>query len=399
MIATGAPFTLAGRRKSAAQPAACALFSLLLNAVISSASAAPLYDFTLVKEGDFDQLGWLSVTSLSDTGIVGVFVTSTPASTHGFVRRPDGSTFSGSGDEQLTFPSINARGDMAVEHAEIYGLHPYAAVIKDGKTLRLPVPKNARNVGPFGDSGYSAATAINDAGWIAGVVGQQYSDPLSRSASHAVLWRNGAVIELDRTTDSSSASDINNRGQVVGSVNNRAFMWQQGALRRLATPSGDNSFAEAINDAGDAVGWSRAAGPPDPVTNLYPPTKAVLWHAGVMTALPARGDSVAHDINNEDVIVGSSDGHAVMWVNGEMIELSSVTASIDRPMKEPVRINEAGQIAGNTEDGLVFLLTPIPGSLRTFALVPAPEAQTWLFIGGGVLCLALVMRRRRAGQR
>jgi uncharacterized membrane protein len=393
MIATVARWSLAVRQ-SAAQQAPCILFSILVNAMTSSASAAPLYDFQLVKEGEYELMGWLSVTSLSNTGIVGVFVTTSPASTHGFVRRPDGSNFSGSGDEQLRFLSINTRGDMAVEHAEIYGLHPYAAVIKDGKTLRLPIPKNAHDVGVFGDSGYSAATAINDFGWIAGVVGQQYSDPLSRYANHAVLWRNGVVIELDRPTDSSSASDINNRGQVVGSVNDRAFMWQQGALRRLATPQGNVSFAEAINDSGDAVGWSRPSGPRDPDTSLFPPSHAVMWHAGVLTMLPAGSDSVAHDINNEGVIVGSSDGHAVMWLNGEMIDLSSVTASIDRPMKEAVRINEAGQIAGNTEDGLAFLLTPIPGGLHTFALLPAPEPQTWLFMGGGIICLGLVMRIR-----
>jgi uncharacterized membrane protein len=342
-----------------------------------------------VKEGEFDQMGSLSVTSLSNTGILGVWVSSTPGGTHGFARFPDGTTFSGSGYDEYNFASINTRGDMAVTHAEIYGLNAHAAVIKGGQTLRLPVPAQ---------SGGSDATGINDAGWIVGAVGQADSNRLSRSISHAVLWRNGVVIELDRATDSSWASDINNRGQVVGSVNNRAFLWQQGALRRLATPAGNNSFAEAINDSGDMVGWTRA-GSQDPLTGIFPPTHAVMWHAGVITELPAGGDSVAHDINNEGVIVGSSDGHAVMWVNGEMIDLNSVTASIDRPMKEAVRINEAGQIAGNTEDGLVFLLTPISTGMHTFALVPAPEAQTWLFMGGGFLCLGLVMRRRWADQR
>jgi len=57
---------------------------------------------------------------------------------------------------------------------------------------------------------------------------------------------------------SSSALDINERGQVVGQADNGsvglAFLWQQGTMIGLGTLGGSHTTGIAINDSGQIVG-------------------------------------------------------------------------------------------------------------------------------------------------
>src|SRR2546421_1981763 len=58
--------------------------------------------------------------------------------------------------------------------------------------------------------------AINDAGQVAGATGVLL--PNGTAANHAVLWQNGAIIDLGTLPggNGSYANGINNAGQVVG---------------------------------------------------------------------------------------------------------------------------------------------------------------------------------------
>ena len=86
---------------------------------------------------------------------------------------------------------------------------------------------------------------------------------------------------------STNARAINASGQVVGSISNphspsktgssHAFLWEQGVLTDLGTLGGIGSEANAINDAGQVVGWTE-------VTGLAHP-RPFLWERGVMTDL------------------------------------------------------------------------------------------------------------------
>src|SRR3989440_177093 len=236
-----------------------------------------------------------------------------------------------------------------------------------------PPPYPIRDLGtPPGDV-ISWATAINDAGHVAGhsigsdsgiwviraflwtngtfqvlpglggtetfanginaadeVVGYGYT---TSGPSRAILWQNGTPTDLGTLGwTSSAANGINNRGQVVGWSYNatgqqHAFLWDQGNMTDLGTlPGGSFSTADAINDAGQVVGAGDVA---SGVMHAF------LWQSGTMTDL---GPGWANGINDVGQIVGTDGQHAVLWENGGMVDLGWGKAS---------SINHAGQIVGD----------------------------------------------------
>jgi probable HAF family extracellular repeat protein len=101
-------------------------------------------------------------------------------------------------------------------------------------------------------------------------------------SNHAVLWRDGQVIDLGE----GRALGINNRDQVVGIAavdgRNRAFRWENGRRTLLETPDGAVSSAVAINDRGDVVGEISA-----------PVSAPVRWRNGHLQHLPVPAPGVA----------------------------------------------------------------------------------------------------------
>jgi probable HAF family extracellular repeat protein len=116
---------------------------------------------------------------------------------------------------------------------------------------------------PGGNS--SDATGINDRGQVVGV---------SQTASgeyHAFLWQEGTMTDLGTLPGAalpeSAAYGINARGQVVGdgyfaSSTLHAFLWQEGTMTDLGTlppPAFRFSSARGINDRGQVVGGGYTA--------------------------------------------------------------------------------------------------------------------------------------------
>jgi probable HAF family extracellular repeat protein len=225
----------------------------------------------------------------------------------------------------------------------------------------------------------SAAYGINDHGDI---VGQAYT---STGQGRASLWRNGVVVDLGTLGGGSSvAFDINNSGQVVGfsqisaispyyaflvqngtmvnlmmgpnshalAINDdgqlivnsggRAYLWSAGIVKDLGTLGGSSSYAHALNETGQVVGFSMTA---DRFWHAF------LWEHGRMVDLGTLGgsDSRAYGINDMGQIVGQStnatgDQHAVRWEHGTIADLGTLGGSNSVARA----INAHGQIVGSS---------------------------------------------------
>ena len=170
------------------------------------------------------------------------------------------------------------------------------------------------------------------------------------TATHAFLYSGGVMSDLG-TLDGiySTASGINNSGQVVGTSYllgdkaSRAFLYSGGVMSDLGTLGGSSSAALGINNFGQVVGWSFLS---------------------------------------DDAVV-----HAFLYSGGVMSDLSNLFPtgtgwSIDAAYDIPFSINDSGQIAGiGTINGEqhAFILTP------ESAPVPEPSTFVFLCIGLGML--------------
>jgi probable HAF family extracellular repeat protein len=112
----------------------------------------------------------------------------------------------------------------------------------------------------------------------------------------------------------------------------------------LGALAGDSSsVAWAINEKGDVVGWSM--GPNG--TRAFVFTDATGMDA--LPGLPNRPRSVARDINDAGVIVGSANaggtdlGHAVMWSGGSVQDLGTLGTGL---YSEAWGLNAYGQVVG-----------------------------------------------------
>ncbi|MBS0425538.1 MAG: hypothetical protein JSR71_14280 [Proteobacteria bacterium] len=159
----------------------------------------------------------------------------------------------------------------------------------------------------------------NDNGMIVGTFRGNNSGP------RGTFWDDGGRHEikgLKAATDSdyNSALGINNKGQIVGSMNTdtgmRAFISQGGSDRIFLDqlPGDTSSAAFAISFIGMATGWSSG---PNGV-------RAVIWSSsGTVQALAMLPDSKSCRglaINNKGGVVGSCDtaagSRAVFWEGG-----------------------------------------------------------------------------------
>ena len=134
-------------------------------------------------------------------------------------------------------------------------------------------PYTVIDLGTFGTVQSAQALDVNDAGQVVGVAG----------GNRAFLWQNGTKTDLGTLGSGSSASalGLNEAGQVVGysalttpPTGAHAVLWSNGAIIDLTpdVPSNQTASATAINEAGQVVG------------NIYYST-AFLWQNGIRTSL------------------------------------------------------------------------------------------------------------------
>jgi probable HAF family extracellular repeat protein len=338
----------------------------------------------------------------------------------------------GSVDGLATLP-----GDTA-QHAFLWR----NGVITDLGTLGGP---NSGSVNG-GDGGPNAA------GKVVGPSETSTPDPLGEDfcgyGTHLIcfgfLWRNGVMTPLPTLGGNNSfAIDINNRGQATGLAENttpdptcvapqvlqfKPVIWEKGEVQELPTLSGDpDGVAGAMNDQGQAVGWSGTCS-----DQLH----VALWQNGTVTDLGNLGgtkNNTAGDINNQGQVVGLSDlpgdttyhaflwtkdsgirdlgtlpgdfssllfginnkgqaagfscdingnCRAVLWQNGEMTDLNTlIPAGSPLYLLGGIDINSRGQIVGfalqiSSSEVHAFLATPSYGEVGSESATPAAPGST-----------------------
>ena len=295
---------------------------------------------------------------------------------------------------------------------------------KSGATLWSHGNLKPKHLGALAGGEYSSASAINDAGQVAGAsntsnaivpftwkpTGGLQRIPLlpgdncgqafginkdghvagyssGPNGARAFLWVPGTNVRNLGSLPGGSYSKaraVNDSGEVAGTsagpAGGRAVLWtKSGNVRDLGSLPGDTSSeATAINNAGDVVGYSK--GPAG--------LRAVLWTAATgmqnLGVLPGGNSSRALDINDLGAVVGSSasssGSHAFIWTKQTgMTDLNSAaSAGLGVLLVEAHAINSTGQIlvlgkatpSGGTGVSEAHDCAPAPPS--TFLLTPAP---------------------------
>lgn len=215
----------------------------------------------------------------------------------------------------------NLRRDSSCTGTQV---RQFRAVLWGARTHR------ARELDPLPGDSTSAATAINDLGQVVGISGACGTAVGGVSARHAVLWdRKGRPHNLGRIGGSqwNTPVAINDAGVIAGFANvpggatpaslyPHAFIWTaRSGMRDLHTLPGDVlSEGLGLNDRGQIVGESCRAHLQD--------CRAFLWQDGVMrnlASMMAGGPAAllnAGDINDDGTITGqaSNAGATVAYI-------------------------------------------------------------------------------------
>lgn len=203
------------------------------------------------------------------------------------------------------------------------------------------------------------------------------------------LWPGGAPSPVQLPMN--IPRDINDSGLVVGDLFAGPVMAMAYDSVNLTPPvpmgtlGGNLSRAFAVNNAGEAVGFSADA------NNQW---HAFVWDAANgMTNLGAAAiganESRAFDINNHGTVVGQLNFNGVFrafcWIDGSIIDLNSLLSpSSGWVLQSANGVNDAGWITG---EGL------FNGERRAYLLRHVPEPAGALV--AATACIAAVFRRGR----
>lgn len=228
--------------------------------------------------------------------------------------------------------------------------------------------------------GMTSATSLNNRGEVAGA-----------RDGRAVVLRKGKL-DVFGPPDS-GATGISNAGAVAGDyfVNglpSRAFLYSEGEFTNLGTLGGSYSSAVALNDDGAVVGTSYTQ---DGRNHVF------LYQNGKMSDLtPAAENSTVVDINNLGQVVGTVDNRPFLYADGELVDPNTLLdPNAYWRMTTPIAINDAGQILSNgcDEQNFCYVISrfdPVAG------VPPIPEAPGAMMLLAGLAALAAAAARRRA---
>ena len=242
----------------------------------------------------------------------------------------------------------------------------------DGRTVHAAESQGGKLVDmgtlPGGDN--SAVISMNARGDATGASETGTEDPQTHyQAVHAVLWRNGKILDLGTLPggNESGGNAVNDQDQVAGFSSNgvpdrssfagwptqtRAFLWSNGVMQDLGTLGGPDSLASSLNQSGQVAGWSYTNATANPGSGQLT-VDPFLWSNGVMRDLGTLGGTggAAFDVNNQGKVVGTSNlagdqkHHAFLWNGTSMVNLGTLGGDDS----EGWWLNEAGDVVGRAD--------------------------------------------------
>lgn len=231
------------------------------------------------------------------------------------------------------------------------------AALFSGQTSGAVSPPSYKvtDLGTLSGTSSSEALALNDRGQVVGVSSTGVQE-------RAFLWEKGALRPLPLLPGSSSLRPhaINDWGQIIGTAfgpdsdTRRAFLVDKGKVRDLGTPPGEYSEAAGINNQGQVVGKSYACTVNDKGQRQITLSYTFLWsEATGIRKLSPRTDDFGENvsaISSTGQVIGSS------WTLGTAEERLKRAAL--PPDKQPIQSNLVPYAAFLWQSGLTRSLSP-----------------------------------------
>ena len=271
-------------------------------------------------------------------------------------------------------------------------------------------PNDTQMLAPYNNNAYS----INNHGQVVGSSQTQYNDGAGNffQTSHAFLYDNGVLTDLGVIPDNqgnsypgliTTANGINDAGDIVGdgdtqvsngAFEDHAFVYHNGQFITLGTLNDTiSSTATAINNRGQIIGESTYQ---DRNFNMH-----AFLHTGSGLLTPdddigtfGGATSNAFYINDLGQVIGvaddaSGDSLPFLYQNSTLYKISDLLpANAGLTLQAVYGLNNNGQILGSGMDTF--------GQTRFFVLsVPEPGSVMAMGVGCWVLGVGMLRRKRK----
>jgi probable HAF family extracellular repeat protein len=229
----------------------------------------------------------------------------------------------------------------------------------------------------------AGALVLNSSGTLTGSADTPVPDPFSPNCyaascyvSHAFRWEDGVLTDLGAIpgANTSQGTAINEKGWIAGLLQNGntdpitgfaatdSVLWKGKEMTNLGTLGGYQSLATSVNDVGEVVGFSTVPGPIDPYSFLGQSIHTYYWHNGKMQDVGTLGGpdalaAIAHEL--QGIVFGSSftnnipnpttgvpTYHPFLWKDGHMQDLGTLGGTLC--CQESVVANSRGQLASDS---------------------------------------------------